>query len=139
VASQEFFPRAEYGTFLVFDPEHWPDEAPDSGPGLKALQGGVAVGTTASDFYPSVTLTTDPFTPEADWTPAGSAPVSVRSGSLVIRSVMQDPAGTFALPPGDYEVAAYSRGGQDALLRTQEELFFRGVEEWVLAFAPKRG
>lgn len=50
---------------------------------------------------------------------------------------MQDPAGTFDLHSGDYKVTAYSRGGQQAQLRTQEELFFRGVEEWVLVLDPQ--
>lgn len=132
VASETFFPRVEYGQFLVFDEAQWPDSMPDPRHGIQALPGGFVVFTTATDFYPAVTVTTDAVRTPEGWEAAGSAAFRVLGGLLLVRSVMQDPAGAWSVTPGAYVVNAFTRGGQQARARTQEELFFRGIEEWLL-------
>ncbi|MGY4644915.1 hypothetical protein [Cellulomonas sp. URHB0016] len=102
---------------------------------------GAVLHSAGNDFQPSVELrvlsgepTADPVDAGGTWEREATVDFEAISGSLRLESVNGLPAGEdVRLPaPGRYAVRVRCRGRADAAARRGRELFYSGVEEWLL-------
>jgi hypothetical protein len=134
--------------FVLLDPTD-PSGPLDAGtPDLDRLTlqgpGGVVFGSAGNDFYPAVQVEIwdePPPSAPGPWDGVETADFESRSGRLRVRSVEGMPAGPdfTAGPPGRYRLRAYCKGRGEAAERIGVELYYHGVEEWLIQIWPAAG
>ncbi|MGW2223817.1 hypothetical protein [Streptomyces formicae] len=138
-------PCVEYHQFKLVDleaaidvPDGWPQESRIA----TAAGHGVLFWTGGNDFHPTVRLEawpTEP-APHADgvWEVSGEAEFVSDTGTLLLREWDSGPVGD-PLPvgsPGPYRLRAYCRGRTEAKALIGQEMYYEGVEEWLLQVWP---
>ncbi|MFI7005541.1 hypothetical protein [Streptomyces sp. NPDC050145] len=143
VAATEVAPRIEYRQFLlsvssapIEPPKGWAK----SGRIAIACEGGLVLRTGGNDFYPTVRVEVWPGEPAAldtGWDVQEEAE-ALCDGTVHVRAWDHSPVGTplEAGFTGPCNVRAYCRGREAAAALIGEELFYNGVEEWLLQLWP---
>ncbi|MFJ2774689.1 hypothetical protein [Streptomyces sp. NPDC087300] len=138
-------PRIEYHQFKLVDldgtldvPNNWPQHSRIA----TAAGHGVLFHTAGNDFHPFVRLEAWPTEPprQADglWEVAGEAEFLSDTGTLLLREWDSGPACdpiSIGLP-GAYRLRAYCRGRAEAKALIGQEMYYEGVEEWLLQVWP---
>ncbi|PJE94482.1 hypothetical protein CUT44_30170 [Streptomyces carminius] len=136
-------PRVEYRQFALCDVN---EAGADGGlrPGRIVHPGphGVTLTCGGNDFYPEVRVElwagAPPGEDAGDWDAVETAAFTSPHGRVGVRSW----DGGMASPeldlgaPGTYRLRAYCRGRAAAATRVGRELYYRGVEEWLLRLWP---
>lgn len=141
------WPRVEHRTFVLRDPQAVgsPLDAPaPRGRVCVPGPGGVVLSTGGNDFYPEVTLeawSAEPPVPAEPWEVTEETGFTAPSGSVQVRDLQNAPSGQEAElgAPGAYRVRACSRGRAEAEALVGHELYYEGVEEWLLQVWPEPG
>ncbi|MGW0737232.1 hypothetical protein [Streptomyces sp. NPDC002851] len=138
-------PRVEHRTFVLKDPRASgsPLDAP-SIRGRVALPGpgGAVFSTGGNDFFPDVTVESwsaqPPPPDDGAWDVIEELDFTAPSGTVQVRDLQNAPAGgELELgPPGDYRLRACSRGRVQAAALIGDDLYYEGVEEWLLQVWP---
>jgi hypothetical protein len=137
-ASHQLQPEVEYRMFLVHDVMADPlaGNVPDGEWIVHAGPGGVVLGSGGNDFFPAVTLELWSGTPAADpgpWDAVDEADFEVGSGLLRVRAVLGRPAGPdLSVGVGRFRLRAHCRGRAQARARIGAELYYHGIEHWLL-------
>ncbi|MCX4908635.1 hypothetical protein [Streptomyces sp. NBC_00878] len=138
-------PRIEYRHFQLVD-DGASVEAPDGwarSPHMVVAAGhGAILRTGGNDFYPLVRVEVwsaqpDPQDPSL-WEVLEEADLRSDSGSLLLREWDGGPVGD-PLPIerlGSYRLKAHCRGRAEAEALIGDELYYEGVEEWLLQLWP---
>lgn len=144
-AVDDEMPRIEYRHFQFVDqdgatepPDGWSDT-----PGLLASAGrGVLLRTAGNDFYPVVRLEVWSSEPqpqsEGEWEDQDEATFTSETGLGLLREWDGGPVGSpLELGNrGSYRLRAYCRGRAQAEALIGEEMFYEGVEKWLLQVWP---
>jgi hypothetical protein len=138
--------HVEHRMFVAFDPRHpvGPplDDVPADADFLVAGAGGLVLCSAGNDFYPDVRVDVwdqePPPQPAHAWEETAEATMTAPSGRLRIASVMRAPAGADVTlgPAGDYSVRVHARGRGEAMERLGVELYYHGIEAWLLELWP---
>lgn len=139
-------PMVGHQLFLLADPQA-PGDPLQHGPPretrlLKAGPGGVVLRSAGDDFYPTVQVEVWDGPPPSDQDGAWEADEEIEfecpTGRLRVRSVDGLAAGPDLSPGqgGRYRLRAYVRGRETARDRLGHDLFYHGVEEWLLRVWP---
>lgn len=143
VAAVEVAPRIEYRQFLLSVSEA-PIEPPKgwakSGRVAIACEGGLVLRTGGNDFYPVVRVevsSSEPAALDTAWEVREDAEVHC-DGAVRVRAWDHSPVGDPLETgfTGPCHVRAYCRGREAAAALIGEELFYEGVEEWLLQVWP---
>jgi hypothetical protein len=136
--------RVEHRMFIGHDPMH-PDDTPEPEPDelfLASGPGGATFCSAGNDFHTSVRIevwTAEPGPQAADvWEISADTTFEAPSGTFVVSSTMGgEPVPKIELgPAGNYRLRAHCRGRDEAGRRIGVELFYHGVEEWLLQIWP---
>jgi len=146
VSSDDTEVTIDHRMFVGFDPAH-PLRAP-----LEAVthedeflvggQGGAVFCSAGNDFHPSVHVevwTGRPPHPAPDeWEESAESTFDAPTGIFRIASLMGARAGRDITlgPPGRYRLRAHCRGRGEAMERLGIELFYHGIEEWLIQLWP---
>ncbi|MFF0448231.1 hypothetical protein ACFYT4_17785 [Streptomyces sp. NPDC004609] len=142
---QDVSPRIEYRHFQLVDegavvapPEGWAASS-----GIVVAGGrGVVLRTGGNDFYPYVRIEAFPEAPlpgdESLWEVVEEAGFVTVAGTVLLREWDGGPVGSPVRigGPGAYRLRAHCRGRAEAALLVGEELYYEGVEEWLLWIWP---
>jgi hypothetical protein len=137
-------PQVEHRTFMLRDPQAAgsPLDAPEVRNRV-AIAGtaGVVLETGGNDFYPAVTVeswSAQPPPPEGQWDTIEDLDFTAPSGTVQVRDLQNAPAGPELQvgPPGTYRLRACSRGRAEAAARIGHDLYYEGVEHWLLQVWP---
>ncbi|HET8660833.1 MAG TPA: hypothetical protein VFM55_17755 [Micromonosporaceae bacterium] len=137
-----YTPAVSHHTFVLADP--YSAETPLTGEPpddlVAAAPGGALFATAGNDFTPTVDVELWGAEPPAagdEWEDVDEATIDNGSGTARIQNVHGEPAGPdLTLAPGRYHVRAYARGRSEAAARLGIELFYTGVEEWLVRLWP---
>lgn len=141
-------PEVEHRTFILRDPEALGspleasfDASTDRDRTIRPGPGGVVLTSGGNDFYPAVTVEawSGPPPPlDGEWDVVEEARFTAPSGTVQVRDLQNAPAGPVLElgPPGSFRVRACSRGRAAAAARIGEDLYYEGVEEWLLQVWP---
>jgi hypothetical protein len=143
-------PLVQYGVFVIGPPDLVADPlsagVPAQGRLLRAGPGGVVLASAGNDFYPVVDVEVWPGVPPEDGPDDGrddeSTSFSVAHTHLLVRSAGAVPAGEpFAVgTPGEMlGLRARCAGRAEAGERRGKELFYEGVEHWLIQIWPRTG
>ncbi|MQA96466.1 MAG: hypothetical protein GEV11_18115 [Streptosporangiales bacterium] len=139
-------PMVGHQLFLLADPQA-PGDPLQHGPPretrlIKAGPGGVVLRSAGDDFYPEVQVEVWDGPPPPDgedvWEVREETDFECPTGRLRLRSVEGLAAGP-DLSPGDggrYRLRAHVRGRATARARLGHDLYYYGVEEWLLQVWP---
>lgn len=144
LAGYQWEPQVEYRMFVIHDPgaEAFTGAVPASGQLLLPEPGGVVVGSGGNDFYPAVTVESWDGAPPPDagkWDAVEEADMHLPSGRLQAESVLAAYASPIVTlgEPGWYRIRAHCRGRAEAGSRVgRGELYYHGVEEWLMQVWP---
>ncbi|WP_141753669.1 hypothetical protein [Streptomyces luteocolor] len=142
---EEAKPCVEYRHFMLLDedgridtPEGWPDDAHfAAGAGR-----GVLLGSGGNDFHPLVRIeawSAEPPQQEAGaWESTSEADFVSETGNLYVREwdrgLVEGPIATGST--GRHRVRAYCKGRAEARALIGKDLYYEGVEEWLLQVWP---
>lgn len=146
VYSHRHAPMVGQQLFLIADPQA-PGDPLQHGPPretrlIKAGPGGVVLRSAGDDFYPNVRVEVWDAQPPPDgdgaWEVNEEAEFECPTGRLRLRSVEGLAAGPDLSPGagGRYLLRAYVRGREPARARLGHDLYYHGVEEWLLQVWP---
>ncbi|MFP8903928.1 hypothetical protein [Streptomyces atacamensis] len=135
-------PRIEYRQFLLRD-EEAPHHSARLRPGhiTHPTPHAVVFTTGGNDFYPEVRIevwTSRPPHSDDQWETVETADFAAPSGRVRVREWDQGPAGDGIDlgAPGTYRLRAYCRGRTEAAARVGQDLYYHGIEEWLLQLWP---
>jgi hypothetical protein len=108
---------------------------------LRPGPGGMVLGTGGNDFYPSVTLQLwgdAPPRQPGTWEAVEESEMWLPTGRLQVGSVTAGSAGPVLVagPPGRFGIRAHCRGRSQARARIGVELYYHGLEQWLLQVWP---
>jgi hypothetical protein len=145
--THEFWPEVQYRIFVLQDSRGAHSPLAAGAPALDQLvlaaPGGLVLGSAGNDFQPQVLIQVWPTAPapsEEDWDQVDEVTFECPSGRARLASIQGTPAGPDVPlgPPGTYHVRVHCRGRTEAAARLGRELFYRGVEIWLLQVWPAR-
>ncbi|BBH66661.1 hypothetical protein ACTI_33460 [Actinoplanes sp. OR16] len=130
--------------FLLWDPANGDSPAdliPADGDLLAAQPRGVVFSSAGNDFYPQVDVQVWDGPPAADdtrWEVTAEGAFDAPAGSVRLQALSGNPAGPdIALGrAGRWRLRASCRGRGEVAARVGVDLFFEGVEEWLVQLWP---
>ncbi|MFI9605040.1 hypothetical protein ACIHCX_35370 [Streptomyces sp. NPDC052043] len=144
-ALDDAMPRIEYRHFQLTDqdsivepPYEWAQSSQLAVPAAH----GVLLRTGGNDFYPTVRLEVWSAEPEPQdasrWEAVEEADFQSVTGTLLLKEWDGGPVGNpvCAGQPGTYRLRTHWRGRAQAEALIGEELYYEGVEEWLLQVWP---
>ncbi|MGP3927223.1 hypothetical protein [Streptomyces sp. 8N616] len=110
---------------------------------IKTGDFGLILHTGGNDFYPTVHVEawpTEPPEQTTKWDVVEEIDISVPSGKVMVREWDGGPASDplHVGPPGSYRFRAHSRGRNEAAARVGHDLYYHGVEQWLIQLWPAR-